>query len=228
MKQDYLNEIYSFLESKLDCLSYLQTEALGWRYEYDNYGDEVENYYDEIIHDLGCERYGLGCSKIVLFFDEYPDVVIKIPFQGVRDLDEDTFEVTDERCYREDYCNLEYKIYQHAVQEKLDKIFAKEEFLGFYLDLPLYVAERCPDDYLRIDNASEDSKQKASKLASEKLDEYSDLTEYLPIIIEQYGEDFAERLVDFFNVNDIDDLHYDNVALKDGWFKFIDYSSFNY
>lgn len=227
MKQDYLNEIYSFLKSKLDCLSYLQTETLGWRYEYDDSSDEIESYHDEIVYDLGCRKYSLGCSKIVLFFDEYPDVVIKIPFKGVRDLDEDTFEVTDERYYYVDYCSLEYEIYQRAVQEKLDKIFAEEEFLGFYLDLPLYVAERCSDYYAQVADPSEDSKQKASKLASEKLCEYSDLTEYLPIIIEQHGEDFTERLVDFFNVNEIDDLHYDNVALKDGWFKFIDYSSFN-
>lgn len=226
MKQDYLNEIYSFLKSKLDCLSYLQTEELGWRYEYDG-GDEIENYHDEITYDLGCSKYSLGCSKIVLFFDEYPDVVIKIPFQGVRDLDEDTFEITDERCYNVDYCSLEYKIYQCAVQEKLDRVFAEEEFLGFYLDLPLYVAEKCSDYYSLAADPSQDSKQKASKLASEKLDRYSDLKHYLPIIIEQYGEDFAERLVDFFNVNEIDDLHYDNVALKDGWFKFIDYSSFD-
>lgn len=226
MKQDYLSEIYFFLKNKLDSLTYSQTEDLGWRYEYDDYGGDIEDYHDEIIQDLGCKRYSSGCSKIVLFFDEYPDVVIKIPFHGVRDLDED-FEVTNQRGYCVDYCHLEYEIYQHAVQEKLDKVFAAEEFLGFYSDLPLYVAERCSGYYTQVDDPSEDSKQKANKLASEKLDRYSDLTRYLPIIIEQYGEDFAGRLVDFCNVNEIDDLHCDNVALKDGWFKFIDYSSFN-
>ena len=95
-----------------------------------------------------------------------------------------------------------------------------------YHDLSLYAAERCNMDYryAEVSEPSEDSKEKAKKIIKGV---YSEVNEYIPTIIEQHGEEFAEKVFKFIEEFDINDLHDGNVGFKCGLFKFVDYSSYD-
>lgn len=224
LDRTYLDGLFDFLKDRMDELSSDEVEQLCWRYE-DDCEYEVEDWHESLIEELGCERYAIGCSKIVLFFEEYPDVVIKIPFDGIRTIDYDKdYEVVDSRNFHLDYCAEELNIWYEAINAGVEKVFAEEAFIGRYRGVPLYVAERCSGRYRRAEEPSEDSKNKAKKMTEGV---YLEVAEYLPLIIHQYGEEFAEKVLNFVNDYSIDDLHDNNVGLKDGMFKFIDYSSYD-
>lgn len=228
MERTYLNDLFDFLKGRLDMLTSDEVDQLHWCYE-DEYDEcEIECWHEEIIDKLGCTRYALGCSKIVLFFDEYPDVVVKIPFDGVRSVDsgKDFEVVTNEWNFIHNYCAEELDIWYEAVEANVEKVFAEEAFVGRYHDLSLYAAERCNMDYgyAAMTAPSEDSKEKAKKITK---DVYSEANEYIPTIIEQHGEEFAKKVLDFIEEFDINDLHSDNVGFKCGLFKFVDYSSYD-
>lgn len=225
MEKTYLNSLFDFLKDRIDKLTEEEEEQLCWRYNDDYYEDEMEDWHSEIVDKLG-GRYANGCSKIVLFFDEYPEVVVKIPFEGVRyvDCDKD-FEVVNERYFHQNYCSSELDIWYEACNEGIENIFAEEAYIGCYHGVSLYAAERCSGYFWRnIEEPSEDSKKKAEQILPGG---YCEMKEYLPIIIEQYGEEFAEKVLDFIEEFEIDDLHDGNVGLKDGMFKFIDYASYD-
>ena len=225
MEKTYLNSLFDFLKDRIDKLSENESEQICWRYEDDYDECEMEDWHFDIVDKLG-GRYSNGCSKIVLFFDEYPDIVVKIPFEGIRyvDCDKD-FEVVNERHFSQDYCSSELDIYYEALNVDLEDVFAEEAYIGCYHGISLYAAERCSEYYFwSVKEPSEDSKKKAEQILPSG---YCEMKEYLPIIIEQYGEEFAEKLVSFIEEFEINDLHNGNVGVKDGMFKFIDYSSYD-
>lgn len=227
MERTYLNDLFDFLKDRLDMLTSDEVDQLHWRYEDDYDECEIDGWHEDIVDKLGCTKYALGCSKIVLFFDEYPDVVVKIPFDGVRNVDyEKDFEITNERNFIHNYCADELDIWYEAVEANIEEVFAEEAYVGMYHNLDLYAAERCNMDYgySELSNPSEDSKEKAKKI-TEGI--YSEVNEYLPTIIEQHGEEFAEKVFKFIEDFDINDLHDGNVGFKCGLFKFVDYSSYD-
>lgn len=225
MFQSDLEDVFDFLKDKVNRLSFEDTDSLNWRYEYED-EFELEYYHEYITEKLGCSKYDAGCSKLVLFFDEFPDIVIKIPFLGVRILDEDG-DIVTHRSFCKDYCDCEVNIYYDSFYYDLQDIFAAEKFIGLYNGVLFYAQERCDQEYCGLREVTEDSKSKACKLSEKKkLGKYSELRDYLPVIIDQYGEEYADRLLDFIEEKDISDLHDGNIAFYHGVFKFIDYSSF--
>ena len=226
MERTYLNDLFDFLKDRIDELTSDEADQLCWRYEDDYNECEIEGWHQDIVDKLGCSRYDLGCSKIVLFFDEYPDIVVKIPFDGIRDVDyEKDFEVTNERHFIHNYCEEELDIWYEAIEANVEEVFAEEAYIGQYRNISLYAAECCAMNYwYAVDEPSEDSKAKAKKITDGI---YSEVNEYIPTIIEQHGEEFAEKVFKFIEEFEIDDLHDGNVGFKNGLFKFVDYSSYD-
>ena len=101
-------------------------------------------------------------------------------------------------------------------------------------EVKLYVAECAGISFFGFsnDDVSDRSWDKSTEIKEKngigKWDGYSNVFEYLPIIIEQYGVEYAEKLVAFCRDENIQDLHHGNVAWNDeGKLKFIDYSGYS-
>ena len=172
-------------------------------------------------------------------FDEYPQYVVKIPFCGVRyyETDEDGGTDIDYESYFQncrDYCAKEEEVYSAAQFDEVEDIFAETHFLGYFNEVKLYVAECVGISFFGFssDDISDKSWDKSTEIREKKgIDKwggYSSVFEYLPIIVEQYGAEYAEKLVGFCEDEDIYDLHHGNVAWNsEGKFKFIDYSGYS-
>ena len=79
-----------------------------WDYDSDSEGvidRTCYQNYQEIADFVGAEDYKNGASKLVLFFDEFPQYIIKIPLFGCAEVDYDDYLVTtvspDELAYIE-------------------------------------------------------------------------------------------------------------------------------
>lgn len=235
-----LDEFETFVRERFSKLDSVQLESLRWydAWYYDSC--EVDGCFDDISDLVGATIY-FGCTKAVFLFSAYPQYVVKIPFVGVRywdnedDSDEPSY-VESEALFRncEDYCAKEEEVYSAAQLDEVEDIFAETHFLGRLGEVKLYVAECVGTSFFGFsdDDVSDDSRNKSieikEKCGISKWDGYSSVFEYLPIIIEQYGAEFAEKLVAFCQDGCINDLHHGNVAWNDkGEFKFIDYSGYS-
>lgn len=224
-----LESIKKFLQIKFKELSAEDLDVLVWRYEDYEYNDDLSYVYDEIGDKLDCLWEGHGCTKICFRFVEFSDYIIKIPFLGVRVVDDG--DLVDERYYNEeDYCAIEETVYLVAKEHNVSELFAETSFLGEIRGVPVYIAEYCPEKYHRYSiEISEDSKKRSMEISQDKEFRYcGEILSYLSILLEQYGEEFSKRVLKMVEECEIEDLHTDNVAFdKNGKFKLIDYSSFN-
>lgn len=223
-----LESIKEFLQIQFKKLSVEDLDTLVWRYEDYEYNDDI-SCYDDISEKIGCLWEDHGCSKICFRFVEFPDYIIKIPFLGVRIVDDG--DLIDEHYYNEeDYCAIEESVYSTAEQHNVSELFARTSFLDEILGVPVYIAEYCPKKYYRYNiEISEDSKKKSREISQDKEFKYcGEILSYLSILLEQYGEEFSKRVLRMVEECEVNDLHTDNVAFdKNGKFKLIDYSSFN-
>lgn len=189
----------------------------------------------EVEYDLSTKysvRTAYGASKFIIFIND--DEVVKIPFTGSYSYgwDEETEEVNrDEIIFdsfnTEDYCAIEAKIYSDAVAAGVDYFFASTKFVGntFVDKTPIYISERviCFDEMNMEERSySRDSYLKAGRMCGRCP------VEWTAMAIEFYGEKAVQKLFDFIEAEDIDDLHWGNVGIRkfDGSPVLLDYSGF--
>lgn len=230
LDQDFLDEFKDFIESRFCRLDEETLDRICWRWEDDYYADEWENAYWDLVPKLEADWEEHGCTKIVFAFYEYPQYVVKIPFKGVRRVDYEGPSSEDwlsEARYSADYCQLEADLYLDAMRDGIQSVFAEVRFLTKISDIPIYVAERC-NGFSSVDSdVSEQSRTISSEIIHSKSDSLGDIGQFLGEIVEQYGEDFAKKVVHFTDEYDIDDIHEGNVGWsKDEKFKLIDYSNY--
>lgn len=203
----------------------LDTEEVTDRTRYQN--------YQEIADFVGAEDYKNGASKLVLFFNEFPQYIIKIPLFGCVEigyddyLDEDVTVSSDKLTYIEygkNYCEEEAYIYKKAKAKGIEEFFAKTEFLITIEGIDIY----CSKKVIR-----------ASKyeLQREKLDEAKSLrnsyevdlaSSYIAQMLVYVSADKIKDLLSFIYEYSIWDLIDDNVFIdKDGHVQLVDYSSFD-
>ena len=207
-----------------------------WDYDLDS--EEVTDRtchqnYQEIADFVGAEDYKNGASKLVLFFNEFPQYIIKIPLFGCAEVDYDGYldedgTVSPDKLtyieYEKNYCEEEAHIYKKAKAKGIEEFFAKTEFLITIEGIDIYYSEK-------VIRAFEYKHQK------EKVDEARSLrncydvdlpSSYIAQMLVYTSVSKIKVLLSFIREYSIWDLTGDNVFIdKDGYVQLVDYSSFD-
>lgn len=209
-------EVKDASEDELDFQCYFQNVARFFR------GVENGVFMDEYSTDLYTLRFTTGAEKVVVFSDLYPDYVLKIP-------------VFD------NWQKSEYDIYQEAVEEGLERYFAKAEkpiqmtfgdrenpwevtaYLMEYAEAGLDFASGIEEEMLSTRNLDEKSKE-----CIESISYYTGQDESHEAIpwITRYGGEVAENLFAFLSNIDTNDFHSGNVGEIAGELVLIDYNGY--
>lgn len=172
----------------------------------------------KILTDIGVNGFtDSGASKFVFVFPE--QYVVKIGFEGVYSYDDGYFFEP----FDDDYCELEYENYLKAEEAGLDFLFAEIKPLYKIGSRKFYIQE-----YVNFNinlTPSEKSKTTAKRIKENSGHFCSIDIPWLASVIEAYGEEIAEQLMDFIKETKINDLHCGNCGydLK-GFPKLADYS----
>ena len=201
------------------------------------YGDNWKSYGNEdyIVDD--------GASKVVLVFKN-SDYVVKIPFKGefceCDDYDceasHQSYKTTEENCdtfsgarigedkFGWDYCAAEQFFYDKAIKKGVEEFFMKTIFIGKFENHPIYIQEKVEVyGYNSKTKSSEQSKQLFMKkfYRSEIQNE-----EFGGLLIDFYGEERVNQLVEFLSEVGISDLHSSNVGIRANRPVLFDYSGY--
>lgn len=188
----------------------------------------VEDICDNLTKGLNCTM-DHGVSKAVLIFND-EDWVLKIPFNSMLyyayDPDSGEYDYNPDTAYYEkfcyapmaskwDYCNVEYLVYQEALELGLECFFAETDFYCSTRNgYPIYIQEKVTSmrNYPKFNRCSEKSETLASK---------SPLTRYIEHLwvaaaIEQYGEEKVNNFFEFLSNKKyiLHDLHYGNYGFR--------------
>jgi|GEM_PF-6712186 hypothetical protein len=206
-----------------------------WDYDSDSEGvidRTCYQNYQEIADFVGAENYKNGASKLVLFFDEFPQYIIKIPLFGCAEVDDDYLDedvtVSPDKLayveYEKNYCEEEAYIYKKAKAKGIEEFFAKTEFLITIEGIDIYYSEK-------VVSASR------YELQREKLDEAKSLRDcydvdlpssYIAQMLVYTSVHKIKDLLSFIYEYSIWDLTGDNVFIdKEGHVQLVDYSSFD-
>ena len=231
-----------FAQERFWCKDALYDSAFFYEYEYSDESDDT--YYkvlSKLVDSTWCEY---GCTKLVMNFKEFPEVVFKIPFFGVRDVN-DGSEIINETDYfgavkrglnkdaAWDYCSLEEELYNQAKEWGLDDIFTETAFLCCINGVNIYVSPLCEIDCFDClysepyeENATPEQKETSKQLLS-YMNDKSMTDSALLVLSAQYGEDAVCDFIDFINYYDIGDFHSANMGFTEsGQFKIFDYGDF--
>lgn len=229
-------QLIDFLSVNLDI-----AEPYNHYYEdsYDNLCEDTD-WYDDIAFACGADYCEHGASKIVLFYDKFPDWVVKIPFFGDYSETEDSYNDFEEANHylpieqSNDYCAAEAFLAQEAIKQGVSHMLACTYYLFSFNDIPIYVAERIGDDEekeiqwkdkISSTNLAKDLK----KCCYYEVDNCCLSDRDLAYFIDCYGQNDVLNLISFIDTWQINDLHGGNTKVdKNGNLKIIDYSGFSF
>lgn len=220
-------------------------DSLYWMDMYNEYEPEdCDNHWDDMRYCVKANKYNYGASKVVFYYNELEQFVIKMPIIGCYDIDDEEYhdyEFARSLCFPEqeswyecwDYCGVEAETYayleSHAPQ--LTKFFAATFILGITINnIPVYIAQKVEETLLDTTEiqVSKQAQVQASSVPqslrySTGLDEY-----VLGLFYDNYIPEEVNMLLDFLAHKKINDFHYGNIGLtKTGRPVIIDYSNFN-
>ena len=189
-----------------------------WDFLYERDTDSFELFQEEITNSrfdsdvFGDFEVWYGVSKGVFYNSFFPNIVVKIPF--LHEVGEDDL----------DYCQIEERNYQLAVEEGVERFFAPMEYLTTCKGMSLYVMQYANVDTDYVSQSVETYLDETGKTV-----DWSDRgAQTGELFLEQYldHEDFLE-LTKFLNKWSIGDLHEANVGfLEDNSIVLIDYSDY--
>ena len=192
-----------------------------------------------------------GASKVVLVFTN-SDYVVKIPFKGefcecdnydcenscnrgcscsrcsrrsvVESCDEFTGARIGENEYSWDYCAAEQFFYERAIVAGVEEFFIKTIFIGEFNGHPIYLQEKVEVyGYNSQTKSSEQSKEifmkkfRCSEIQS---------ADFGGLLVDCYGEERVNQLVEFLSEVGISDLHNSNVGICANRPVLFDYSGY--
>ena len=188
-----------------------------------------------------------GASKVVLVFTN-SDYVVKIPFKGdlhdcedscnrscscsqcsrrsmVEKCDEFTGARIGESEYSWDYCAAEQFFYEKAVVAEVEEFFIKTIFIGEFDGHPIYLQEK-------VEVYGYDSQTKSSEQSKEifmKKFRHSEIQneDFGGLLVDYYGEERVNQLVEFLSEVGISDLHSSNVGIRANRPVLFDYSGYS-
>lgn len=175
-----------------------------------DYNDSLDRwFYDNKLDELGF-TISHGVTKVCISHDDLEDWIIKVGYKNMRT----------------DYATVEFENYTKALEAKLSYYFPTTIFLEDFRGTKFYIQElaSCDEDSVTQDFCD---------LLQEQYDE--DDAEYdiedLWSTVEDMEDDSKislvfhnEKLNDFLNDNDINDLHSGNFGYVDGHMVIIDFS----
>lgn len=212
--------------------------------------DGIDNYSFENLMSAKDIKYDIGATKICLFFEEYPNYVIKIPFvryngsqlEKANSILPEAFQNDYENW---DYCAVEGFIYDAAKKDGINELFYETEYLLDMFGYPIYIQKKVPfilsslicnedkgvvEKFLYLDA----DKRKTLYLLNEEIFE-----EYAPGEVNNiskiwlydcfnyYGKEFYKKAVIFISKY-CNDLHTGNIGYTKDWKPVIfDYSSYS-
>ena len=209
---------------------------------YINDGCEDDDWFEDFKWEQEADYEAHGCSKIVLFYDELPHWVVKIPFMGEYIEDEDVYKefvggnANFPIAQKNDYCAGEVYITQEAERWGLEEMFAKTYYLADFNGYPVYVSEKVSNSYWdgvcrRSWQDEVSSRRIAQSIKSSHkgfLDNSHMDERVLAHFIDIYGELETYDLLSFIRDMGIDDLHNGNIGFtKDMRIKILDYSGYD-
>lgn len=208
------------------------------------------NWYAPIIKRLNFDTSGIedidfyeaGASKVVFGWTN-KDWVVKIPLQGYSRgecdwEDEEEAEEKDDFYYFEgacnsknewDYCQKEVENYKEACSAGLEMFFPETKLIGLTPThgFPIYLQRKV--DEVGVDNGEEKGFTSAQISKAVELSNDGPIYRWQAIAsaIQNYGEELTQRLFNFINDFDIDDLHPGNLGFMNGRFVIFDFSGFS-
>lgn len=229
-------ELINFLTPRLS----IPSDGIWCHYVYD--GCEDDDWFEDFKYEQEADYVRHGCSKIVLFYDELPHWVIKIPFMGEYNEEDDSYQkfvggnANFPIAQENDYCAGEAYITQEAEQYGLGEMFAKTYYLADFNNYPVYVSEKIEDSYWdgcrkRKWQNIFSSKEIARSIESSHrglLDDTHMGESVLAHFIDIYGKFKTYDLLSFIRDMGINDLHNGNIGFtKDMQIKILDYSGYD-
>lgn len=206
------------------------------------YGDEDpfedEDYYYTVAADCQAEHVFYGASKMVLFYPEFPEWVVKIPFKGEYYEEEgyfSNFSKANKNTYagaEYDYCATEAFLAEKTREAELGYLFAQTYYLFSFNGVPIYVSENIDGGLLgrgwKNKKQSVHAATDISSCCSKNLEASHFNFALLAHFIDCYGEDAVLDLLSFVEQWNINDLHLGNAKIDNkGNVRLIDYSGFN-
>ena len=196
------------------------------------------NIYEDMFYDIVDEfkdyykgRYSFvtatGASKGVMIFEDL-DLVIKIPFEGYIDEDDNEFYDFDGAENGWNYCEDEVEIYDCAKRNSLGDIFIETKLLTLVNDYPIYIQK-----YVNHTDCIYHNPYPASDVTKNKVTSYDEVyeidisIEWLSSVFEYYGEEKFENLLQFVLDVHIDDLHSANIGWDNNRPVIFDYAGFS-
>lgn len=226
ISKEELNKIRGFFCSELDSLceeypSFLQFLIFRTRNKFCDFC-QLDEYEAEGWRDLEIEA---GETKAVIIFND-SDWILKIPFNMQANSNKTKGKYPD-------YCHIEEKNYQKAVESGVEEFFAPIFRLDDYefedgccsYSCPIYAMER-------IDVDEEENSSLGMSLSGEpEEDEYYEepSSEELAVacLENSWGVERAIDLQDFLCDNDINDIHTGNIGVNSkGMYVICDYSGY--
>ena len=178
-----------------------------------------------------------GMSKLVITSPKINNIVIKIPFNGVFEDDEDTksffwcpFEWAD-GSDSADYCLTEYEKYKKLEIYGLDCFVAKTIFYKKMYNTRIFIQEKVIpiDELIKSPRASHNSKELADEWYEKGKINID--PEWIANCLDAYGKSKVSRFLKYCNEIDLDileDIHTGNFGYrKDKTPCILDYSNYN-
>ena len=224
---DY-DELKNFLAQRIN----VPFDGFYSRFYYD--GCEDEDWYQDFSFECEADSYAYGCSKMVLFYREFPNIVVKIPFKGEYYEDDYWNDFYNSNMFfpidaENDYCAAEAYVYSEACKCGIEKMFAETRYLFSIDGTPIYISEKVPNEswnYTWKDKMS--SMTIASQLYNKSTKDCRFSEDSVGLFVDCYSTDDVELLLMFIEDYKIKDLHRGNIGFtKTGKVKLLDYSGFD-
>lgn len=243
-------EIKDFIMDRFSRLDYSLQHACSY---YPNYKYCDESYFESAVEGggfelwsiaadiVGASSYNSGATKLVFFFDEFPEVVVKLPLLGdaVYDAESGEFLKIENKYLGAqyssstpgDYCSQEETLYLYAESCCVEQFFTETEYICTCGELDIYVSKRadCKDVWGLGVSEETSKKARAFKKEIEDADSYLLFDDmYLDFLVEAgYELSSIMDLLTFIRDYEVSDFHSDNWGFVDGKIRIIDYSGFS-
>lgn len=248
-------ELIAYLEQIFDNVG---IEVFSWNwidYSRERWGNlRNAEFYQEVVDQYPDVSFHHGASKVALEIEDFPEVVIKIPFMGDYKIHEDESEF-DVTCLNSewmdvfdsalgwgskewDYCKAEVTMCDWIYKEypSIFPFFAEIQFLMGYNDHPIYIQKKvehiAEQDSDLLDYDERLSKKLYSKISDRYYESFSDedsielFSRLLSCAYDKYNPKVINTLIRFCNDN-VNDLHAQNFGFnEDGIICIFDYSGY--
>ena len=193
--------------------------------------------FENDVYDLA-RKYGIriqtayGVSQYVIILPG--KTVLKVPFRGFYYGDpyaEDETECNDDyfESFDNNYSEVAVGVYQDALLKGIEEMFSKIEKIGFFSNShPIYKQEYAESLCSKEIDVKEDSLTKAREIKIKSKRYLPFDTRWVALVIEKYGEEEIEKLMDFIEEEQIGDFHSGNYGFTAAGAPVVfDYSDFN-